>query len=403
MAVSEIHTVEGGAGDIPTREELIERARALRPLIQKNEKASAQNRKLEDETVEAMKDAGMFRILQPRRWGGYELDLGTFYLVQKELAKADMSVGWVHGVVGVHAWQMAIFEDRAAADVWSKDTSTLIASSYMPTAKLTPVDGGFRASGRWRFSSGCHHAQWYFLGGFLPTDEEGLVRPGTLMFPREDVKILDTWDVAGLQGTGSHDVVVEDAFIPSYRIHRHIDGFRCSSPGNAVNTSWLYKVPFFQAFLRAVSTASIGALEAMTDVFVDYATDKVSAFGGKTREDPTARLLVARAHAGSQELTTCLLKTMDTLRDYAERGEQPSINERLLFKYQASEVATRCAQLAVEMYRATGGSGLFNEHPFARILANLNAGRQHVVNQNEIYGANYGAFIMGATNEDLAL
>lgn len=314
-----------------------------------------------------------------------------------------MSVGWIHGVVGVHAWQLSIFDDRAAADVWGGDPSALIASSYMPTAKLTPVEGGFRASGRWRFSSGCHHAQWYFLGGMLPPDEEGQVRPGTLMFPRADVTILDTWDVAGLQGTGSHDVVVEDAFIPSYRIHRHIDGFRCSSPGNAVNTGWLYKVPFFQAFLRAVSTASIGALEAMTDHFVDYASGKVSAFGGKTREDPTARLLIARARSASEEMTALLLDRMDKLRGYAERGEQPPLDERLLAKFQASEVATRAAQLATELYRATGGSGLFNEHPFALILANLNAGRQHVVNQNEIYGANYGAVVMGEENADLAL
>jgi 3-hydroxy-9,10-secoandrosta-1,3,5(10)-triene-9,17-dione monooxygenase len=402
MATSTIRTVDADPS-IPTRDELLARARALAPLIRKNARQAIQMRRLPDETVDAMNDAGMFRILQPRRWGGYELDLGTFYLVQKELAKADMSAGWIHGVVGVHAWQLAIFDDRAAADVWGEDTSTLIASSYMPTAKLTPVEGGFRASGRWRFSSGCHHAQWYFLGGMLPPDEEGEVRPGTLMFPRKDVTILDTWDVAGLQGTGSHDVVVEDAFIPYYRIHRHIDGFRCSSPGNAVNTGWLYKVPFFQAFLRAVSTASIGALDSMTEHFVEYASGKVSAFGGKTREDPTARLLVARAHSASEEMTALLLHWMDTLRDYAERGEMPSLEERLLAKYQASEVAGRAAQLGTELYRATGGSGLFNEHPFALILSNLNAGRQHVVNQNEIYGANYGAVVMGENNLDLAL
>ena len=144
---------------------------------------------------------------------------------QMVLAEYDMSVGWVNGVVGVHAWQMGIFDDRAAQDVWGKDSSVLIASSYMPTAKLTPVEGGFRVSGRWRFSSGCNHADWFFLGGILPPDEEGLARPGTLLFPKADVTILDTWDVAGLKGTGSHDVVVEDAFIPSYRIHSHIDGF----------------------------------------------------------------------------------------------------------------------------------------------------------------------------------
>lgn len=403
MAVAEIKAVAGSEGDVPTREELVARARALGPAIKERAQKSDEQRYLVKETIQEMKEAGLFRVLQPRRWGGYELDLSTFYEIQLVLAEYDMSVGWVYGVVGVHAWQMGIFDDRAAQDCWGEDNSVLIASSYMPTAKMTPVEGGFKVSGRWRFSSGCHHADWFFLGGLLPPDEEGLVRPGTIMFPKADIKILDTWDVAGLKGTGSHDVVAEDAFVPSYRIHRHIDGFRCSSPGNAVNTGWLYRVPFFQAFLRAVSTSSIGALQTMTNEFVNYGSGKVSAFGGKTAEDPTSQLIVGEALSAIDEMKALLFRNMDTLRDYAERGEIPTVEQRLRYKFQASEVANRCALLGARLYRSSGGSGLFNDHPFARLLANINAGRQHIVNQYEMYGSNYGACVMGRANEDLAL
>jgi 3-hydroxy-9,10-secoandrosta-1,3,5(10)-triene-9,17-dione monooxygenase len=387
---------------VPTREEILDRVRAIGPSLRARALESDGKRRLVDETVAEMKQAGVFRILQPRRWGGYELDLRTFYETTLLLAEYDMSAGWVHSVVGVHAWQMAIFPDQAARDVWGEDPDVLIASSYMPSAKLTPVEGGFRASGRWRFSSGCHHAQWFFLGGILPPDEEGQIRPGTLLFPKADVKILDTWDVAGLKGTGSHDVVVENAFLPSHRIHRHIDGFRCNSPGNAVNTGWLYRVPFFQAFLRAVSTASIGALQAMTTAFIEYGTGKVSAFAGRTAEDPTAQLAVAESLAALDEMKALLFRNMDNLRAYAERGELPPIEERLRYKFQASEVANRCANLAARLYRSSGGSGLFNAHPFARLLANINAGRQHVVNQYELWGANYGACQLGRENQDIA-
>ena len=403
MAVSEISVIATAQETAPTREELLERVRALGPALKERAQASDDKRKLLDETVQEMKEVGLFRILQPRRWGGYELDLRTFYEVQMLLAEYDMSVGWVHGVVGVHAWQMGIFDDRAAQDVWGEDNSVLIASSYMPTAKLAPVDGGFRVSGRWRFSSGCNHAEWFFLGGILPPDEEGLTRPGTLLFPKADVRILDTWDVAGLKGTGSHDVVVEDAFLPAHRIHRHIDGFRCSSPGNAVNTGWLYKVPFFQAFLRAVSTSSIGALQAMLNEFVAYGSGKVSAFAGKTAEDPTAQLVCGETAAAIDEMRALMFRNFENLRAYAERGETPPVEERLRYKLQASEVANRCALLAARLYRSSGGSGLFNDQPFARLLANINAGRQHVVNQYELWGANYGACLMGRENQDLAL
>jgi 3-hydroxy-9,10-secoandrosta-1,3,5(10)-triene-9,17-dione monooxygenase len=403
MSLTEVRPTTADESPAPTRDELLDRVRAIGPLVREQARAGDARRGLTDEVVEAIKSAGLFRILQPRRWGGMELDLATFYLVQLELSKYDMSAGWVHGVVGVHAWQAGIFDDRAARDIWGADPSVLIASSYMPAAKLTAVEGGFRASGRWRFSSGCQHADWFFLGGLLAPDEEGQVRPGTLLFPKTDVKILDTWDVAGLQGTGSHDVVVEDAFVPDYRIHRHIDGFRCASPGNAVNTGWLYRVPFFQAFLRAVSTASIGTLSAMTDAFIDYGSGKVGAFGGKTREDPVAQLAVAEARAAVDEMTALMLRNMQRLRECAERREIPPIEERLLYKLQASEVANRCAILGARLYRCTGGSGAFNDHPFARMLANLNVGRQHVVNQYEQWGANYGACLMGRGNEDLAL
>lgn len=399
-----IDTPAPGVGDIiPTRDALIAKVHEMGPRIASRARQSDEQGWLVQDTVDEMKQAGFFKILQPARWGGYEADLATFYDVQLALAKYDMSVGWVHGVVGVHAWQLGIFDDRAAEEVWGEDDSSLIASSYMPMAKLTPVDGGYRVSGRWRFSSGCRHADWFFLGAILPEDEEGQVRPGTLLISKADVQILDTWDVAGLKGTGSHDVLVEDAFVPYHRIHRHIDGYRCQSPGNAVNTGSLYRVPFFQVFLRAVSTSSIGALEAMTDAFIDYGSGKVSAFGGKTAQDPTAQLLVAEAVSAVDEMKALMFRNFDNLRDYADRGEVPPLEERLRYKFQASEVANRSANLAARLYRSSGGSGLFNDHPFARLLANINAGRQHFVNQYELWGANYGAMAMGGIVQDLAL
>lgn len=402
MALAEITSL-ADADVIPTREELVARARALGPRIKQRALEGDAQRQLSKETIAEMKDAGLFRILQPRRWGGYELDLRTFYEVQLVLAEHDMSVGWVHGVVATHSWQMAVFDDRAAQDAWGEDSSALIASSYMPVGKVNTVDGGFNVSGRWRFSSGSHHTDWFFLGAILPPDAEGVAHPATVMIPKEDVTILDTWDVAGLKSTGSHDVVVENAFVPSYRIHRHIDGFNCTSPGNAVNTGPLYRVPFLQAFLRAVSTASIGALQAMVNEFIDYGGGKVTAFGSKTAEDPTAQLIVGEALSAIDEMKTLLFRTMDNLMEIAERGDVPTIEERLRYKYQASEVANRCAVLAGRLYRATGGSGLFNQHPFARVFANINAGRQHMISQYEGFGANYGGFMMGRQNTDFAL
>ena len=140
------------------------------------------------------------------------------------LGEGDMSVAWVYGVVGVHPWFVALLDDRAAQDIWGKDDTTLICSSLMPAGVAKPVDGGFRISGRWKYASGCEHCEWAFLGGTV----RGQARTtgASSSFRTSDYEIVDTWHVPGLKGTGSHDIVVEDAFVPEYRTQKYSDNFR---------------------------------------------------------------------------------------------------------------------------------------------------------------------------------
>jgi hypothetical protein len=149
----------------PSPSELIARARALIPLLAERAAAAEAERALPDATIADMQAAGFFRVLQPKRWGGYEMDMATYFEIQLALAEGDMSVAWVYGVVGVHPWLMGLIDDRAAHDVWGEDDTTLVSSSLMPGGTVTRAPGGFRLSGRWKFSSGCRHCGWAFLGG----------------------------------------------------------------------------------------------------------------------------------------------------------------------------------------------------------------------------------------------
>src|SRR5207253_2212904 len=128
-------------------------------------------------------------------------------------------------------------------DVWGRDSETLISSSYAPTGQIERDDGGYRVSGRWSFSSGCDHCQWVFLGGFVPVEAGQLPDMRTFLLPRADYRIDDNWHVAGLKATGSKDIVVDGAFVPEHRTHKLIDGYKQRSPGNAVNTAPLYRLP----------------------------------------------------------------------------------------------------------------------------------------------------------------
>src|SRR5690625_5016003 len=193
--------------------------------------------------------------------------------------------------MGVHNFQMALFDDRAARDVWGEDDRQLIASTFQPGGVATPVRGGYRFSGRWKFSSGVDHADWVFLGG----SHEGEFL--TCLVPSSDYEIVRTWDVFGLKATGSQDVQGEDVFVPEYRVHRVSDGFRCDSPGNAVNTAPLYRAPFPQVFFLDSAIGCIGAFEVVHVCVLDFAATSVSCCARVTHNVPDGQVVCGDSRA----------------------------------------------------------------------------------------------------------
>ncbi|MBP0085021.1 hydroxylase, partial [Rhodococcus hoagii] len=170
--------------------------------------------RLADESAKKMKEAGLIRMLQPKEHGGLEVHPREFAETVMRTASLNPSAGWVHGIVGVHPWQLAFADPKVQQEVWGEDQDTWLASPYMPGGMCVPVDGGYRLSGRWSFSSGTDHCDWAFLGAWLADDEGRMVMPPTglhVIIPRTDYEIIeDSWDVVGLRGTGSKDVVVKD-------------------------------------------------------------------------------------------------------------------------------------------------------------------------------------------------
>ena len=387
---------------VPEPAELVVRARALIPVLARRSLEQKQRRGILPETIAEMHAAGFFRVLQPRRWGGYEMDLGTFYDIEIALGAGDMSSGWTYGVLGVVSWFLGVMDDRAAQEVWGHDTTTLICSSTMPAGKATAVDGGFRLAGYWRYASGCEHCGWALLGGMVHV---GNTPPDWCFFlvPRRDYQTVDTWQVAGLQGTGSIDVILDDVFVPAYRTQRLRDNFLLRGAGQALNTSSLYRLPFGQIFVRGVSTAGIGALQAMLAALIDFSRDRVSRAGGRSAENPFVQLLCAETAASIDEMRTTLHRNFAMLHDYARRSETPPLELRLQHKFQSSAVIERCTLLASRIFKSTGAAGLSDELPFGRILADLMAARQHISNQYDYYGSNWGAAMFGLESKDFLL
>jgi 3-hydroxy-9,10-secoandrosta-1,3,5(10)-triene-9,17-dione monooxygenase len=386
----------------PEPEELIARARAMIPVLSKRSLKQKRRRGVLPETIADMQAAGFFRVLQPRRWGGYEMDLGTFYDIEIALGEGDMSSGWTYGVLGVVSWLLGVMDDRAAQEVWGRERTVLICSSTMPAGKATAVEGGFRLTGHWRYASGCEHCGWALLGGMVHSDG---APPDWRFFlvPRRDYKTRDEWQVAGLQGTGSIDVILDDVFVPTHRTQRLQENFRLTGAGQAVNASPLYRLPFGQIFVRGVSTAGIGALQAMLVALIEFNRERISRAGGRSAENQFVQLLCAETAAALDEMRLTLRRNFATLHDYARRGEPPPLDLRLQYKFQSSAVIERCTLLGSRVFKATGAGGLSDELPFGRILADLMAARQHISNQYDYYGSNWGAVMFGLDNKDLLL
>lgn len=384
------------ASDAPSADALIARARAMIPALKARARQCTLGGNVPAETIAEMQEAGFFRVLQPGRWGGYEMHPNVFFEIQKALAEGCMSTGWVYGVLGCHPFELALFHDQAQADVWGADDAMLVSSTYQPVGKVELAEGGFHLSGRWGFSSGSKHCGWVLLGAMIWRDGEP-PEMRTFLLPRSDYRIIDgTWDVFGLQGTGSFDIEVDRVFVPAYRTHKASDGFACTNPGQAENDGPLYSLPWAQVFVRSVSTAAFGGARAALDGAVQIMKDRVSTNTGKaSKADPLLHAAIARAHAQILEMELALTATFDDLMATATRGEAIPMEKRVLYAYQSSTVVRRLAELIDGVVQLLGGRAIYMSSPVIQPWLDLNAARAHVANDpnnrtSDLVGSLYG-------------
>lgn len=379
------------------RERLHRDIDALIPRLRQRRKECVELRRLPNETVQELKDMGFYRIMQPVKYGGLELPPQDLFQIVTKIATGCMSTAWVCGVIGVHPFQLALFDQRAQEEVWSKDINCLISSSYAPVAKVKKVKGGFEFSGRWGWSSGCDHCEWVFLGGIVP--EEGY---RTFLIPRDDYEIDDTWHAMGLQGTGSKDVVVNGAFVPEYRTHIQMDGFTGNNPGAKIHNAPIFRIPWGQVFVRAVATAPIGGLKRALELFTESArSGKSTTDPSKQIGDPAIQQLIAEIAETIDRIEAVLYRNFDYMMEHAERSEELPTLFRVRSRYQASLVVEQCLVAMNQLFSVAGGRTVFVGHEMQQILLDIRTSRAHIANNPTNYARNYGAVQLGAENADL--
>jgi 3-hydroxy-9,10-secoandrosta-1,3,5(10)-triene-9,17-dione monooxygenase len=368
-----------------TPEEYLDRVRALLPVLSKRAAGAEKLRRLPDETFSDFQEAGLFRALQPKRYGGYELDPGVFYQAVMEVGAVCGSSAWILGVIGVHNWHLAILPPQAQEDVWGEDTSVQLSTSLAPTGTVQRVNGGFRLSGRWSFSSGCDFCQWAVLGGIVPPVEQGQT-PDARVFlvPRRDYVIDDNWHVMGLCATGSKDIVVDDAFVPEYRTHSYQDAFHLKHPGTAIHGAPLYRLPFGLVFANGITAPAIGAALGALDKFREQTLRRINVRDqSRVAEDPFIQYRLAEAAATVSAARDRVLGNFAEMMRLARTGEEIPLTARARCKWDAGKAIDWSVKAVDWLFEASGGRGIFLNNPIQRAWRDVHAMRAHAGNNPE--------------------
>ncbi|MBF6447296.1 hydroxylase [Nocardia elegans] len=339
--------------------------------------------RLPDDMAKGLKDAGVIRMLQRKKYNGYEAHPREFAETVMKTASLYGSAGWVTGIVGVHPWQLAFADPKVQEEVLGADTDTWMASPYMPGGVAVPADGGYVMSGRWQFSSGTDHCDWIFLGALVgDADGKPVMPPQPLhvILPRSDYEIVaDSWDVVGLRGTGSKDIVVRDAFIPDYRVMdqgKVIDGSAAAEYGV---TETLYKMPWSTMFPLGITSATIGICEGVLAAGIDYQRNRVGATGTLVKDDPYVLHAFGESASEIDAARQQLLANVDRIWDLVDAGKEIEFAMRAAVRRDQIRSAWRAVRAADDIFDRAGGNALRMDNALQRFWRDAHAGLHHAI------------------------
>lgn len=386
------NTVEGVQGGI----------QELLPVLRERAQDAEDARRISDESVKALQETGFFKLLQPRRYGGYEADPVTFFTAVKHIASACGSTGWVASILGVHPWHVGLFDGKAQEEVWGSDQDTRISSSYAPMGKARVTEGGYRLSGKWSFSSGCDHASWVLLGGPAFDEEDNAVDFCTYLLPMSDYSINDVWDTVGLRGTGSNDIVVDDVFVPEHRVLSFIPMSKCVVPGQEVNPGPLYRLPFGSMHPSTITAPIIGMAQGAYDAHVEHQRSRVRAAyaGEQSKEDPFAKVRIAEAASEIDAAWLQLTSNIDELYTHAKQEEKIPFSSRVRVRRDQVRGSERAIGAIDRLFENSGGKALQSGTPIQRFWRDAHAGRVHAANDPERAYTMFGTVEFGQRVQD---
>ena len=387
---------EDGMNDTDGAEAILQAARAMTPELRERAEATEANRKPLAETHRAFLKAGFYRVMQPRGFGGLELPFGIQTDISIELARACPSSAWVAALLACHGWLLGMMPGEVQEEVWGGDPETCVATSFAGNGiSVERQVGGFRISGRWPFSSGVDYCGWAILVAHLPADGGSGGGAHYMVVPLSECRIVDTWNATGLAGTGSNDIVVEDAFVPDHRIAPMLALSAGQGPGRAVNPGYLYRLPQMAVFSFNLIGVAIGAARGAVEHLTATMRPTSSATGAPLARQQSIQLRIAESMAEIDAAYALVDRNRHEIIAWAKADALPAVEERVRYRRDNAFAAMACCRAIERVQPILGGRGLAAGDPVNRAWRDANAVARHIALIWDIAGAIQGAVALG--------
>jgi alkylation response protein AidB-like acyl-CoA dehydrogenase len=380
----------------PNRE-IIERATRLVPLIREHAAKTSEDRQVAPAVMQAIEQAGLFKLLVPKRYGGLGTNLRTMMETVAEVGRGDGSTSWAVALLNVCTWFATTYSQRAQDEVFGQNPNAKCCGIFTPGSKAERVEGGYRVSGRWAYASGSFAADWGTLGMFLPNQEGGFT-PALGLIPASAWTIEDTWFVTGMKGSGSNTIVVVDHFVPDHRIQTFADLMEARFATSHQDTEPLANMVFVPVAALVLVGAQLGLGRAMMDLTLERLPNKPVAYTtyAQSKNSPTHQLAVASADTKIDLAYLLMQRACADIDGAAARGKVMSLLQRGRVRNDTGHIFALVKE-AFDILMTANGAGAFAEpNIMNKLWRDSEIAGRHAYVTTEVGKEAYGRLLLGA-------
>ncbi|WP_170318805.1 acyl-CoA dehydrogenase family protein [Allorhizocola rhizosphaerae] len=389
--------------DVPSRSEIVRRVTDLIPVLRKNAAWSEENRRLHEESVEALAAAGVFRLRAPRRYGGYECDTRTLVDVSAALSRADGSTSWAAAVYWIPTWMACMFPDEVQDEVFATP-DVRICGTLSPTATAAPAQGGVVINGKWGFITGALHAHWQeVIAVLVAPDSEPM--PVMALVPMSDLQIVDDWHTYGMRGTGSVSTVARDVFVPQARV-LPLGAVLQGQTASARNAeSAIYRAPLLPVASASSVGTVLGLAQAAQEAFLERLPGRKITYTSYESQQhaPLTHLRLAEAAIRVDEAEFHAHRLAALVDGKTADGSEWTVAERVRARADLGAVCGRALEAVGTLNAASGGSSIYQEVPIQRIARDVQVVTQHALLHPDTNAELYGRVLCGLEPNTLYL